>query len=113
MRKIEEQLVNAVLAEAEWTNSNTSTVVTELGYIYSVVLFGNVIMYKKQGHWYLKTDILQAYDSLTTRSRVNAMATIFNDSFEGIRRSKGVTYILYDGKEIPLTTIVGDFFIGK
>ena len=90
MRKIEEQMNQAVANSKSWTNSNTSVVCDDNG-VSHVYLHGNKIAE-------VGDDYLQVFDggwqSNTTKSRLNALINRFcNALTDGVYQRKHVWYL--------------------
>lgn len=112
MRLIEKQMLEAILTKEHFKKDNTEVVIIA-GCLIGVYLFGSLIAKKSRGHWKLINHPLVHWNTSTTRSRLNALATIFNDSFMGVSRKKGILYIHYNGEVRPIEGTEKYTFIGK
>ncbi len=110
MRKIEEEMITAIQNRESWSKDNTSVIIN--GDEITVTLHGNIIAIKDyHGHWKLHNGNISYWNTVTTRSRLNALATIFNGSFGGVSCKKGVLYIHTDiTRQVDKTNYT---FIGK
>lgn len=90
MRKIEVNMINAILAGKNWRQDNTS-------YENGVVkLHGNAIARKVDGMWQFT---LAGWNTPTTRSRVSAILNNLTRSANGVKTRKGLAYISYRNGE--------------
>lgn len=111
MRKIEEEMLEAILEKRNWTFNNTKVDIIDDKI--AVSLWDNVIAIKSDGQWMLCNNNCLAWNTVTTRSRLNALATIFNDSYLGVSCKKGVLYVHYDGEVKPMDSNKNYTYIGK
>lgn len=86
MRKIEQDMINAISNNVEWASGNT----TYAGGL--VLLHGHVIAKKDGDHWCIN---LQGYNTATTRSRLTAILGYFSMTAYGVSTKKGQAQILY------------------
>jgi hypothetical protein len=110
MRKIEQQMIAAIKANKNWSSGNTQ-VVTNCG-LSSVYLHGNLIAQ-------VDNDSLTLFDggwqSVTTKSRLNALCDAFCIAGEGVFQKDFLWYIR---KFVGETSITGkvynveDFYSG-
>ena len=89
MRKIEQQMVNAIQAGKSWQSGNTQ-VVTVRG-ASGVYLFGQHIATVEDGDVRVNPVSLAQYPTVTTKSRLRALGV-------NVSTRQGVTYL--DGKAI-------------
>ncbi len=87
MRKIEQQMIAAVLAGRDWQSANTA-VRTEGGNVL-VTLHGNTIARCTTGVWEWT---LAGWNTPTTRSRINALARAFY--LYRVTTKSGATYAM-------------------
>ena len=88
MRKIEEQMLNAVVAQANWTLGNTSVYFSEHLKRSEVFLHGHKLgaYYHQMGSFNVHQPTLKAYPTNTTKSRLRALGV-------NVSTRKGVTYL--------------------
>lgn len=108
MRKIEQQMTEAMAKLQEWSKDNT-----EVLYCHEISgdphwevrLHGNPIAFKlRDGPWQIDEDVLETWPTVTTRSRLNAMG--FNVSvrnhkpYIGARKVRTSERYMHDALEI-------------
>ena len=99
MRKIEAQMNQAILNRNNWSSSNTSVVISDSELTALVYLHGNLIAKVDQNNDLTLFD--GGWQSVTTKSRLNALC----EEFVGSRRvyQKNWTWFvsLFNGQSIP------------
>lgn len=101
MRKIESQLIQAIRDKRNWQSSNTRTEYVPAsadnqGDYVEVYLFGHHIASVADDS-IIFTDC--GYQTVTTKSRLNAIFDAFGRSGEGISQQKGIWYLLSPNQE--------------
>jgi len=86
MRKIEQNLIAAIRANREWSESNTPFA----GGL--VLLHGHVIARKDGNMWQIN---LQGYNTQTTRSRLTAILGEFSVDAYAVATKSGMARIMY------------------
>jgi len=95
MRKIEQQMINAITNGENFSKDNTMVRINGLGgYIQEVCLHGNLIIRGSRGNYQIS---LAGWDTVTTKSRINAFLSMVAPNYR-IYTKNHTTY-LSDGKK--------------
>lgn len=102
MRKIEQQMVEAIRDDRNWTGRNTCVhvhTVTDRYTQINVTLHGNhiAVIHKRNGQVYSAQYASAGWLTVTTKSRLNALSDAFG--LPHVRQRKGVWYIWESGWE--------------
>lgn len=101
MRKIDEQMVDAVLERCNWKSDNTEVQVSASGVV-EVRLHGNLIARLTDGEWEYT---LAGWNTSTTRSRLSALLRALLPGCCGVGTKKGQANIVYrDGTLVPISS---------
>lgn len=96
MRKIEQDMLNAVRAMRTWTSSNTQTIIGDHG-VLSIRLHGHTIAWAlKDGSIKVNKAVLYHWPTRTTCSRLRALGV-------SVCVRKGAPYL--DGQELTIANI--------
>jgi hypothetical protein len=97
MRKIEEQMNNAITASTDWQGDNTTVTNTEG--VSTVLLHGNKIA--EVGDTWLRL-FDGGHRSVTTKSRLNAILRVHGCNFDGVFQKKGEWFFHDSARSIDL-----------
>ena len=86
MRKVEQQMNDAIAQGINWASGNTTVTFDESTGISAVYLHGNHIADITEGRVFVDIDTLKDYPTNTTKSRLRALGA-------DVYTHKGVTYV--------------------
>ena len=91
MRKIEEEMIQAVKSRTIWSKDNTMVIIDND--LLSVWLHGNKIAWETTQGDYIS---LCGWNTVTTRSRLNALRGVMgSDLYQGVYQKDFICYVRY------------------